>query len=112
MWTTRGGVNQSAGFVAGNNTACPNGDGNEELSEVQMVSVFIPSTTVGNVSLILSFCSLLDTGSPVSFIRKTSVHEGMSIDHLMPSPFKGLGSTRIPTYGRRVALEITFQKVN
>lgn len=71
----------------------------QALSATQMVSVAI---SLGNCKYtqFLNCNSLLDTGSPASFIHQSKLPSDLQKGELKYSNLKGLGNTKLYTYGR------------
>lgn len=71
----------------------------QSLDAVQMVSVAF-MTNKNKCTKFIDCCSLLDTGSPISFIRKSVLPEEINVqESLTYSRFKGLGNIKLFTYG-------------
>lgn len=70
-----------------------------EISVLQLVSVTIPSDLTGHVICLGLILSLFDTGSPVSFVQKSVLPVGVPSDQLFLSRYKGMGDSKIFTYG-------------
>lgn len=88
------------------------GELTKEMSVLQMVSVYFLNEAFGHTSdTKKKCCSLFDTGSPVNFVQKSVLPIGMPYDNLNYSHFKGLGGTKIITYGT-VNLKIEFGQVS
>lgn len=88
--------------VVGNADTNDHDDDNEELeqamSALQMVSVVFTSGDLKCTSVI-GYNSLLDTGSPVSFITRSLLPDFISVGQPKPSNLCGLGKANISTYG-------------
>ncbi|GAB0087205.1 hypothetical protein DMENIID0001_014870 [Sergentomyia squamirostris] len=70
----------------------------QTLSAIQMVSVAIDIPGSGRTKSIICQ-SLLDTGSPVSFINISSIPKDFPVGELKYANYWSLGSTRLYTYG-------------
>lgn len=70
-----------------------------ELSIMPMVSVAF-ELSPGQYAHANTFRSLIDTGSPTSFIRHSLIPLHLPIHSLQPSNFSGIGGVPIFTYGR------------
>ena len=70
----------------------------ESLNAVQLISVapFVNETKCTNF---IKCNSLLDTGSPASFIQQPILPEEIQIGDLLYSHYKGIGDSKIYTYG-------------
>lgn len=72
-------------------------DISEELAALQMVSVSFNIDNIGFDNK--SIFALLDTGSPVSFIRKSLVPKELQSKQLIKSTYFGIGNVKISSYG-------------
>lgn len=71
----------------------------QSLSATQNVSLAILLSD-NNYSGFKTYCSILDTGSPVSFIHRAVLPEGFSLGDIQQSNFRGLGHAKIYVYGK------------
>lgn len=55
----------------------------------------------------MALFSLFDTGSPVSFVRKSSVPKEVKLKELQPSSYHGLGNNKVTSHGT-IEANITF----
>lgn len=79
----------------------------EELSATQTVSISFNVDGIG-CSNESTFLSLFDTGSPVSFIRKSAVPPEHQSSQLTYTKYQGLGNAKLFSYGNPVC-HIKFQ---
>lgn len=68
------------------------------LSNMPMVSVAF-ELSPGQYTHANALCSLIDTGSPTSFIRKSMIPSHLQTNHLQRSNFSGIGDVPIFIYG-------------
>lgn len=73
-----------------------------DLAALQSVSFSFDIHNSGRNSKMFNSFALLDTGSPVSFIRRSIVPMEMPIQPLHYSQFRGLGDMKIYSYGKHI----------
>ena len=83
----------------------------QALNSVQLVSVALIISETKCTNFVQLNC-LLDTGSPVSFIKKSMVPEEIQIGRLSYSNYRGLGEINICTYGTLSCYIEMAEKVN
>lgn len=80
----------------------------DELASLQMVSVSI-NIDKDRRTQCTNHVALFDTGSPISFAKKSMVPSDVQCGQLAYSNYRGLGQTKLFTYGK-IQLTITFRK--